>query len=75
MADVKKYLDEVTVAVEEAKSSCVRFVDEGVMSSGSAARKHLIAAKKSINALRKEILSSQKEIKAAKKAAKAEKTE
>jgi len=75
MADIKRYLDEVTVAVDEAKTNCVRFVDESVMAAGSAARKSLITAKKAINALRKEILASQKETKAAKKASKPAKAE
>jgi hypothetical protein len=73
MSDVKKYLDEVTTAVGEATADCTKFVEEGVMSAGSKARKSLIAAKKSVNALRKAILASQKETKQAKKATKVDK--
>jgi hypothetical protein len=74
MSDVTKYLDEVTEAVNEAKNNCVMFVDEGIMSAGSNARKSLITARKSINALRKVILASQKETKQARKAAKIDKS-
>ena len=70
---VEKNVEALKEAIATFEEEHGKYVEKGVNSAGSKARKALMGAKKVINSLRKDILSDQKEKKAAKKETKVKK--